>query len=161
MVSLCAAKKGKVAQAVDTAFFSIFSAYQQICSEFLATNVLPHVGKLPPCQAPSALWCSLDINLKLFDLLGRLATDGIWAYWGACLCSDEEAEAKQRELQEAWRCMSAVKALIWNNPALLLPAKDNRAIDICIAASLLALDEHNNDDIKKWLAEINTFAKIG
>jgi hypothetical protein len=139
---------------VETAFFSIFSAYQQICSEFLATNVLPHVGKLHALSSAVRASCSLDINLKLFDLLGRLATDGIWAYWGACRCSDEEAEAKQRGLQEAWMFMSSVKALISNNPALLLPAKDDQAIDIFIAASLLALDENNYDDVKKWLAEM-------
>ena len=154
IVSLYAAKKGKVTHAVETAFFSIFSAYQQICSEFLATNVLPHVGKLHALSSAVRASCSLDINLKLFDLLGRLATDGIWAYWGACQCSDEEAEAKQRGLQEAWMCRSAVKALISNNPALLLPVKDDQAIDIFIAASLLALNENNNDDMKKWLAEM-------
>jgi hypothetical protein len=154
VVSLYAGKKGKVTQAVETAFFSIFSAYQQICREFLATNVLPHVGKLHAVSSAVRASCSLDINLKLFDLLGRLATDGIWAYWGACGCADEEVEAKRRMLQEAGMIMSAVKALILNNPALLLPAKDDQAIDIFIAVSLLALDEHNNDDVKKWLAEM-------
>lgn len=154
IVSLYTGKKGKLTQAVETAFFSIFSAYQQICSEFLATNVLPHVGKLHALSSAVHASCSLDINLKLFDLLGRLATDGIWAYWGACRCSDEEAEAKQRGLQEAWMFMSSVKALISNNPALLLPAKDDQAIDIFITASLLALDENNYDDVKKWLAEM-------
>ena len=50
--------------------------------------------------------------------------------------------------------MSSVMALISNNPALLLPAKDDQAIDIFIAALLLAVDENNHDDIKKWLAEM-------
>jgi hypothetical protein len=154
IVSLYAAKKGKVTQAVDTTFFSIFSAYQQICSEFLATNVLPHVGTLHTLSSAVRPSCSLDINLKLFDLLGRLATDGIWAYWGACQCSDEETEAKQRGLQEAGRCMAAVKALISNNPVLLLPVKDDQAIDIFIAASLLALDANNHVYVRNWLAEI-------
>jgi hypothetical protein len=154
MVSLYTAKKGKVTQAVETAFVSIFSAYQQICREFLATNVLPHVGKLHALSSAVRASCSLDINLKLFDLLGRLATGGIWAYWGARLCSDEEAEAKQQGLQEAQMVMSAIKALISNNPALLLPVKDDQAIDICIAASLLASNESNYNDMKKWLAEM-------
>ena len=154
IVKQYAGQNGKVTQAVETAFFSIFSAYQQICSEFLAKNVLPHVGKLHALSSAGRASSSLDVNLKLFDLLGRLATDGIWAYWGACRYSDEEAEVKQQGLQEAWRSMSAVKALISNNPALLLPAKDDQAIDIFIAASLLALDENSHDDIRRWLAEI-------
>jgi hypothetical protein len=154
IVSLYAAKKGRAPQAVETAFSSIFSAYHQICGVFLATNVLPHLGKLHALSSAVRASCSLDINLKLFDLLGRLATDGIWAYWGTCRFSDEEAEAKQRGIQEVSMRMSEVKALISNNPALLLPAKDDQAIDIFIAVLLLALDEHNDDDVKKWLAEM-------
>jgi hypothetical protein len=98
--------------------------------------------------------CSLDINLKLFDLLGRLATDGIWAYWGACRYSNEEEEAKQRGLHDVWMSMSSVKALISNNPALFLPAKDDQAIDIFIAALLLTFDEKNYDYVQRWLAEM-------
>jgi hypothetical protein len=154
IVKLYAGQNGKVKQAVETAFLSIFSAYQQICSEFLGSNVLPHVGKLHGLSSAVRASCSLDVNLKLFDLLGRLATDGIWAYWGARRCSDEEVEAKQRGLQEAWMIMAAVKELISHNPALFLPAKDDQAIDMFIAALLLAIDEKNHDDVKTWLAEV-------
>ncbi|MGX2028787.1 hypothetical protein [Methylocaldum gracile] len=154
LVSMCAEKKGKVTQGVGTAFLSIFSAYQQICSEFLATNVLPHAGKMHAISSAVRASCSLDINLKLFDLLGRLAMSGIWAYWGVQRCSDVEGEAKQQMLQEAWMYASSVKALISNNPTLLLPEKDDQAIDIFITVSLLALDANNHNDIKNWLAEI-------
>jgi hypothetical protein len=154
IVKLYAGQKGKITQTVETAFFSIFSAYQQICSEFLSTNVLPHVAKRHAISTAVHSSCNLDINLKLFDLLGRLGTDGIWAYWGACGCSDEEMEAKQRMLQESRMYSASVKALISNNPALLLPVKDDQAIDIFIAVSLLALDANNHDDIRNWLAEI-------
>jgi hypothetical protein len=151
IVKLYAGQKGKISQAVEAAFRSIFSAYQQICSEFLVINVLPHVGKLHGLSSAVRGSCNLDVNLKLFDLLGRLATGGIWAYWGACRHSDEEGEAKPQGLQEM---MASVKALISNNPVLLLPVKDDQAIDIFIAASLLTLDENNYDYVRKWLAEI-------
>lgn len=154
IVSPYAAEKGKITETVETAFFSIFSAYQQICSEFVEINVLPHVGKRHALSSAVRGSCSLDINLKLFDLLGRLATNGIWTYWGACRWPDEEAEAKQRGLREAWTFMSSVKALISNNPVLLLPAKDDQAIDIFIAALLLAFDENNHEDVTGWLAEM-------
>jgi hypothetical protein len=50
--------------------------------------------------------------------------------------------------------MAAVKALISNNPVLLLPVKDDQAIDIFIATLLLALDANNHVDVRNWLAEI-------
>lgn len=149
-----ARQKGKVAQAIETAFFSILSAYRQISSEFLMSNVLPHVNKLHGLSSAVRGSCSLDINLKLFDLLGRLATDGIWAYWDACQCSNEEQEAKQRGLHDVWMSMSSVKALISNNPALYLPAKDDQAIDIFIALLLLSCDKRNCDDVQRWLVEM-------
>lgn len=152
--SLYTAGKGKIAQSIETTFLSIFSTYRQICSEFLNTNVLPHVGMLHGLSSAVKASCSLDINLKLFDLLGRLATDGIWAYWLVTRYSDEETEAKQQELQKSRMFMSAIKALISNNPALLLPAKDDQAIDIFFATLLLALDIDNIDYIKKWFADI-------
>jgi hypothetical protein len=147
-------KKGKTTQAVEAAFSSIYTAYQQICSAFLATNILPHVEKRHAISSAVRSSCSIDVNLKLFDLLGRLGTDGIWAYWGYGRCPEEEVEAKQQMLQEASMYMTAIKELVSNNPALLLPLKDDQSIDIFIAVSFLAFDANNNDIIKNWLEEI-------
>ncbi len=147
-------QNGKVAQAVNNAFLSIFSAYQQICSEFLSTNILPHADKRHAISSAIRSSNSLDVNLKLFDLLGRLGLAGIWAYWGARRCSDEESEAKQKMLQEVEMYATCVKTLITNNPILFLPAKDDQAIDISIALSLLAMNAKNSDDIRTWLGEM-------
>jgi hypothetical protein len=154
IVKMYAGQKKKVTQAIENAFFSIFSAYQQICSKFFADNVLPHVHKRHAISNAVHASCSLDINLKLYDLLGRLGTDGIWAYWGASRWPDEEIEVKQRMIEEAQMYASSIKAMILNNPALLLPEKDDQAIDIFIAVSLLALDARNHNYIRKWLSEI-------
>jgi len=52
------------------------------------------------------------------------------------------------------QCASSIKAIISNNPTLLLPIKDDQAIDLSIAVFLLALDPSNHNDIKGWLTEI-------
>ena len=143
-----------VTQAVEAAFFSIFSAYQKICTEFLVTNVLPHVDKLHALSVAVQGSGALDVNLKLFDLLGRLGVDGLWQYWKSQRCPDEANEAREQMLNGAKMCASAIKALVSNNPALLLPIKDDQAIDISIAIFLLALDSDNWDDVKNWLSEI-------
>lgn len=153
-VRLYLGKNNKTARAIETAFFSIFAAYNQICSDFLGKNVLPYGDKPHAVSSAVSGPCSLDINLKLFDLLGRLGIDGIWAYWGALRCSDEEKERREAGLSEAQMYAEAVKALISNNPALLLPAKDDQAIDIVIAASLLAIDGGNRGFITSWLGEM-------
>lgn len=151
---LYAGQKKKVPEAIEDAFSSIFSAYQQISTVFLAQNVFPHVGKLHALSTAVRASCSLEVNLKLFDLLGRLAVDAIWAYWGAQRFPPEESERKQRMLDIVQTYISAIKDLISNNPALLLPIKDSQSIDISIAVWLLATDSNNQNDIRNWLSEI-------
>lgn len=153
-------KQTKMASDIQGAFLSIFSANQQISSEFLNHNVVPYADKLHGLSGAIQGSNALDINLKLFDLLGRLGTDGLWAYWGALRCTDEEAELRDARMGEAQMYAAATKALISNNPALLLPAKDDQAIDVFIAASLLALDGNNKAFTKDWLAEIARRAKF-
>lgn len=154
IAKITAGKKTRAAQAVEAAYFSIFSAYHQICNEFLGTNVLPHVGKLHGLSSAIHGACGLDINLKLFDILGRLGVDGIWAYWGALRCKDGEDEQRNARLDEAKKLAAAVKSFIQNNPALLLPAKDSHAIDISFALSLLSLDSSNREFLLNWLSEM-------
>jgi hypothetical protein len=48
----------------------------------------------------------------------------------------------------------AVPALISNNPALFLPVRDDHAIEISIAATLLALNPDNKDNLKHWFGEM-------
>ena len=154
IAKLYAGKSNKASHAISDAFFSIFNAYHQICSDFLATNILPHADKLHGLSSNVTSSCGLDIKLKMFDLLGRLGIDGIWAYWGVLRCSEEETELKQARQEESLKLANAVKSLISNNPALLLPAKDEHAIDISIALSLLIIDGNNSDFIKEWLTEM-------
>lgn len=149
-----AGKDNKTARAVDAAFSSIFTAYHQICSEFIGKNVLPYADKLHAVSSAVRGSCSLDVNLKLFDLLGRLAADGIWAYWGLMRCPDEMEEQKEAMLAEFRKYMDAVRALISNNPALMLPVKDDQAIDIFIAVCFLATDGGNQGFIAGWLGEM-------
>ena len=146
-------KKGKIVEDVTTSFVSIFSAYTQIRNGFLLTNVLPHVGQMHALSSAVRASCSLDVNLKLFDLLGRLATSGIWAYWGY-RCTENDSDAKQQLLEESLMYASALKEMINHNPVLLLPIKDDQAIDIFMAFLLLSFEDHNHDFLKKWLVEI-------
>lgn len=155
-----AGKDNKTTRAMQTALTSVFTAYHQIVSEFLRINVLPYADKLHAVS--SAVWgsSSLDVNLKLFDLLGRLGIDALWASWGVQRCSDDEAAARQDMLGEAQRNVEAIKALIKNNPALLLPLKDEQGIDISIALSALVMDGGNREFILSWLGEMLARAKF-
>lgn len=147
-------RKMEDSQAFEVAFSSIFAAYQQINNSFLTTNLIPHVGKLHGLSNAVHASCSLDVNLKLFDLLGRLAKNGVWAYFVSRILPEKDVEEKQQFDALFQNYISSVMDLINNNPVLLLPVKDDQAIDIFIAVLLLSLDVNCSDFIKSWLAEM-------
>jgi len=142
----------KASRAAEAALISVFTAYNRICSEFLGTNVLPYASTL---HAVSVAVCgsnSLDVNLKLFDLLGRLGLAGLWADWEGRHCLDEQEEERQEMNDEVCTHAEAIIELINNNPTLLMPTRDEQAIDISIALALLVNVENGRVFIRDWLA---------
>jgi hypothetical protein len=144
----------KDAEAVRIAFMSIYDVYQEICGDFIKGAVLPHVNKLHGLSTAVRSPCSLDVNLKLFDLIGRVGVAGLWAFWTATRVAEDQAEERAQLLEQAANLGHAAKVMIASNPTLLLPATEDQSIDVAIVLLLLALDEINIDDMKGWLREI-------
>lgn len=157
---LHADKDNKTTSAMWAALVSIFTAYQQICSEFLDVNVLPYAGKLHAVSSAIRGSCSLDVNLKVFDLLGRLGVGALWAFWSIQQRTKDQSTAREEMPSEIRIYLEAIKALINKNPALLLPVKDEQAIDISIALLALAIDGDNRDFILSWLREMLARARF-
>ena len=155
---LHADKDNKTTRDMQTALLSIFTAYQQICSEFLGVNVLPYADKRHAVSSAVRSPCNLDVNLKVFDLLGRL---GVEAFWVVQRCPEDESTAREKIRRESRIYLEAIKALINNNPVLSLPVKDEQAIDISIALlALAAIDRDGNRDfILNWLVEMLASAR--
>lgn len=154
IVGLEVAGETTLPPSIEHAFSSIVSAYQQICDEFLKTNVLPHVAKLHAISSAVRGSSGLDVNLKLFDLLGRLGTAGLWASWGVNRSRGQEDDIEQHWQQLVSIYITAVKHLIVNNPALLLPIKDDQAIDVAIAAALLKSDERSHQFLSDYFSRM-------
>ena len=157
---LHADEDNKTKSAMQAALISISAAYERICSEFLGVNVLPYAGKLHAVSSAVRGSCSLDVNLKVFDLLGRLGVEALWAFWGMQRCAEDESTAGEEMFSEMQRHLEAIRTLINNNPALLLPVKDEQAIDISIALLALAIDGDNRDFILSWLGEMLARARF-
>lgn len=149
-----AKSSNKTAEAIQAAFGSILGVYQQICLRFLEKCILPHVDVLHGISSAVRGSHSLDINLKLFDVLGRLGTMGLWARWTADQCSPEQAAVREKMLGDVRGTCHVLRQMIENNPVLLLPAKDEQAIDVMISLTLLTLDRDHRAFIETWLSEM-------
>jgi hypothetical protein len=147
-------KQKKTTEAVQVAFLSIYDAYQEICGDFIKGYLIPHANKLHGLSTAVRGSCSLDVNLKLFDLVGRVGVTGLWAFWTATRVAEDRVEERLQFLEQAARLGHTAKAMIANNPTLLLPATEDQAIDVAIVLLLLALDEENANDMRNWLREI-------
>lgn len=79
----------------------------------------------------------LDINLRLFDLVGRIGMRGLWKI------------SQCQRLEESEMLIKTIR----NNPILCSPIKDDQAIDINIACYLL-FKCGRIPAIREWIGEI-------
>lgn len=150
----------KQAEAIQLTFFSILSTYLQITRAYQEKCVLPHVRKQHGLSSAVRASNRLDVNLRLFDVLGRLGTAGLWAYWSATQCTDKQNEQEQQILAETRHYLMAIRHLIESNPALLLPIKDDQAIDVSIALLVSSFQDDAREFIDSWLPEMLGRAKF-
>lgn len=99
----------------------------------------------------------LDVNLKLFDILGRVSLKGIWLSQklqklNASKATKEQHREDIKETSDKLEeIITSLKLLIKNNPVLLQPFKDSQAIELGLAFYLLSQDSANDEFLKGWL----------
>lgn len=144
-------KKYKQAKEIIITFHSIQSLYRQICNDFVR-KILPHTSKLHGLSSAVQGPDKVDINFKMFDLLGRISLNGIWSYWYLSISAEVEQKAILREdVQLHFRLL---KEMIVNNPILYCPYKDNQVVDVSLASWLLFIDPQYHDDVHNWLLNL-------
>ncbi len=111
---------------------------------------------------------SLDVNLKLFDLVGRLALRALWLVWqlspaqGPTVLSNEYLKTLPAATSATTKAtvtkidtlIEKMMAIVSNNRALLSPIGDWQAIDIGLAFTLLACRPGAHGAIEQWAQEL-------
>lgn len=110
---------------------------------------------------------ALDINLKLFDLVGRLALRGLWLVWqlspasGPIVLTNDYLNTlpgltsdTTRAVNQIDRLIEAMIGIVSNNRALLSPIGDWQAIDIGLAFTLLACRPGAHGAIGQWAEQL-------
>lgn len=141
----------KVPRLIQETLDAIFNLHAEIANNYLELAVIPHTHKLYGLSSAVHPSCPVDVNLKLFDILGRLSLAGIWTYWRL-----SKVDADNKELVGNLEGLitsyhNSLKSLISSNPILFSPYKDEQAIDVVLAAWFLGLDSNNWPDMERWL----------
>jgi hypothetical protein len=143
-------RKGKHRKAIIAALHQLINLHLTIASEFLERKIFHHVDVRHGLSMAVASHNAVDVNLRLFDLLGRIAMTGLWLYW---LISRHEKVTEQLQHGIAMWAENGFK-LIDNNPSLFLPLTDDQSIDVTLFLVLAANTGPYEQRIARWLHEM-------
>jgi len=116
----------------------LIALHHTVADDYLSSYIRPRAKILHGLASAVPSQASLDINLRLFDVLGRVGTRGLWQLHAFQVLDSngriEEAETVREQLHGTAMLLADI---LNNNPILCTPIKDNQAIDINIACLFL------------------------
>lgn len=138
---------------VLAAFEQMVHLHMIIGETLLASRILPHVKVQHGLSMAVGTNSAVDINLKLFEVVGRLAQLGIWLSW---FRNQPDLPTDKTALVDARISVlcDAVLDLVETNPTLNLPIADHQATDLVCAFILFMAGGVQSDRINVWLGEI-------
>ena len=139
----------------------LIELHVRIADDYITSYVEPRAKTAHGLSAAVPSHASLDVNLRLFDLVGRIGSRGLWLLNSAeRLGQDGKEEDEEQVGLAVQRTAQLLADIIANNPILFTPIKDSQAIDINIAC--LFLNGVGSDSvIREWIgktAEATMFA---
>tara|TARA_R110002124_G_scaffold264235_1_gene430805 strand:+ start:9384 stop:11216 length:1833 start_codon:yes stop_codon:yes gene_type:complete len=149
-------KSTQAGEAAGLAFNALVELHHTIWDELCGKAILPHADVQHGISSAVRSMSAIDVNLKLFEMVGRIALRGLWLVWMANDFSKVPQPVPDGEQAEAIDELALqLIAIIRNNPALLTPVADWQAIDIGIAITFLACRKPFHDAIGQWADSIS------
>lgn len=162
------ARSGKSAEAAGLVLNELVELHFTIWDELFEAKILPNADIRHAISSAVDSHASLDVNLKLFELVGRLSLRGLWLVWrlappnGPVVLSNDYlqslpstmADATKTTVERVDRLCQQLMRLVSNNRALLSPIGDWQAIDIGLAFTLLACRPGAHGAIDEWAEEL-------
>lgn len=105
---------------------------------------------------------SVDVNLFMFELLGRLAIHGIWTDFLSRSLGEDSADFRGLVDASTDRILDTIVAVVNNNPTLRSPIRDDHMIEVALVMYLAQLKQQESR-VYPWLEAIahrTTFALI-
>jgi hypothetical protein len=154
----------KGGEAASLSFNALVELHGTIWREFYKTKIAPHVGSRDALAMAVGSAASVDVNLKLFEMVGRMALHGLWRLWSLGLAdpsphvvADGEGDMAgliAHELGEIDQLAFELVAMIRNNPVLFSPIVDDQAVDIALALTFLSTRPACHPRVREWVDAI-------
>jgi hypothetical protein len=150
-------KKGTQAIAMATALDQLIILHTAVAELFLRQKIFPYVDRQHALSFAVASAEPTDVNLKMYDTLGRLAMTGHWWVW---LGRRGGRQLNEEQIARVHKLVTNGFKMIANNPSLLLPLMDEQAIELALFLSLATQIGHVQGDIAGWLSEMVRRLKV-
>ena len=142
--------KSKEASQLNQSFKRLVTLHNTVADDYLSTYVKPRAKIQNGLASAVPSQSYLDINLRMFNIIGRIGTRGLWQLFFFNQVGLEDKKAIQADLNATAELLVDV---IRNNPVLCTPIKDSHAIDINIAC--LFLNKLGYDrSVQTWIQQI-------
>ncbi|TES63395.1 chemotaxis protein [Pseudomonas syringae pv. tomato] len=129
----------KVSVDIGITFAELVELHFHIWDEYLGLKVVPFVDQLHAVSASVGTNTHIDVNLKLFEVMGRLAQRGLWMLWAETTDAGYPISCPGNVSVKAMDLAGQVQALINNNPCLLSPIAEEQSTDICITLMFMSM----------------------
>lgn len=147
--------RGQVKVGLRDAMTNLIGLYVSIGENLIVDRITPHANKFHGLSTAVRSASSLDVNLKMFDLMGRVALHGLCLVQLTRALEEAGAPVESRADLETrvQRNQDTLIGMINANPALVTPIADHQAIDVNLACIFLAA-RRDFRSIAEWTAQI-------
>lgn len=142
---------GREIKALSIVVRQMIELHLTISMEFIESRVLPYANIRHGISMATGSRSSLDVNLALFEVLGRIGLAGLWLHW----IGERSDEALQGKIRSSVAQLTQTGLeLIRNNPALFLPIADRQGTNIALFLQLWLASEVDATGVTSWLEEM-------
>lgn len=133
------AKSTRASEEIGVAYSDLVDLHFRIWDALIGEKILPHVQSEHAISVAVNSAATADVNLKLFEILGRMAMRGLWHIW------KESGAEPLPERRHDWNSPAAaalaqqIVFLIRYNPILLTPIADSQAGPVAAALLFLSM----------------------
>jgi hypothetical protein len=156
MWDLCHSHFGssKNAKATGEVMDKALALHKIIALDFNDRHVAPYCAVKDGLAISVPSIASVDINLKLFEVLGRVALIGLWLIHLRERLQGNSITQFDTELDvQLQKLLVQICDMINNNPALYTPLRDDHAIEITLT-SLFLMHCGANEFLGNWIEQI-------
>jgi hypothetical protein len=132
-------------------FNELVELHFAIFDELVSVKILPHVDKRHAISMAVGSSSPVDINLKMFDLAGRIALHILWRLWRETENAPLPSEHGASDDHSISELTQSLVHLIRNNPSLLSPMQDAQSIEIALGLMAFTMQKDWQKAGANWI----------